>query len=113
MGENFVWGKSVGLFPIKILDIIKLAGSSLGFLWLPPWPEMAVAELSRAGQAVWPTCQPAPGFSGLLHRRPRKLVPAWGGGRGRLTARAGTPQGQSSKSVVSERRMVEEPDRLV
>lgn len=68
MGENFVWGKSVGLFLIKILEIIKLAGSSLGFLWLPPWPEMAVAELSRAGQAVWPTCQPAPGFSGLLHR---------------------------------------------
>ena len=54
MGENFVRGKSVGLFLIKILEIIKLAGSSLGFLWLPPRPEMAVAELSRAGQAVWP-----------------------------------------------------------
>lgn len=62
MGENFVWGKSVGLFLIKILEIIKLAGSSLGFLWLPPWPEMAVAELSRAGQAVWAHMPACPGL---------------------------------------------------
>lgn len=50
VGENFVRGKSVGLFLIKILEIIKLAGSSLGFLWLPPglrWLWLSCPALGR------------------------------------------------------------------